>query len=53
MTRISVVIPAYNEENAIANVIAEIPTIVNEIVIVNNNSTDATVAVAQPQVQLF
>ena len=47
MTRISVVIPAYNEENAIANVIAEIPTIVNEIVVVNNNSTDATVAVAQ------
>ena len=47
MTRISVVIPAYNEENAIANVISEIPTIVNEIVVVNNNSTDATVAVAQ------
>jgi len=47
MTRISVVIPAYNEENAIANVIAEIPTIVDEIVVVNNNSTDATVAVAQ------
>lgn len=47
MTRISVVIPAYNEENAIANVIAEIPTIINEIVVVNNNSTDATVAVAQ------
>lgn len=47
MTRISVVIPAYNEENAIANVIAEIPPIVNEIVVVNNNSTDATVAVAQ------
>ena len=47
MTRISVVIPAYNEENAIANVIAEIPPIINEIVVVNNNSTDATVAVAQ------
>ena len=47
MTRISVVIPAYNEENAIANVIAEIPTIVNEIVVVNNNSTDATVTVAE------
>ena len=47
MTRISVVIPAYNEENAIASVIAEIPPIVNEIVVVNNNSADATVAIAQ------
>ena len=47
MTRISVVIPAYNEEKAIAKVIAEIPSTVHEVVVVNNNSTDATVAVAK------
>ena len=47
MTRISVVIPACNEEEAIAKVIAEIPSTVHEVVVVNNNSTDATVAVAK------
>ena len=47
MTRISVVIPAYNEEEAIAKVIAEIPSTVHEVVVVNNNSTDATVEVAK------
>ncbi|MDG1452178.1 MAG: glycosyltransferase family 2 protein [Polaribacter sp.] len=39
---IKVIIPAYNEENAIAKVIKEIPTIVNEIIVVSNNSTDNT-----------
>jgi glycosyltransferase involved in cell wall biosynthesis len=47
MTHISVVIPAYNEEDAIAKVITEIPSTVHEVVVVNNNSTDATVAVAK------
>ena len=47
MIRISVVIPAYNEEDAIAKVIAEIPSTVQEVVVINNNSTDATVAVAK------
>ncbi len=41
--RIGVVIPAFNEENAISAVIDEIPKdIVEEIVVVDNNSTDAT-----------
>jgi glycosyltransferase involved in cell wall biosynthesis len=40
---IKVIIPAYNEENAIANVIGDIPEIVNEIIVVSNTSTDATV----------
>lgn len=44
---IKVIIPAYNEENAIANVIGDIPEIVNEIIVVSNNSTDATVANAK------
>lgn len=40
--RIKVIIPAYNEEESIAKVIAEIPKIVQEIIVVSNNSTDAT-----------
>ena len=39
---IKVIIPAYNEEDAIAKVIKEIPTIVDEIIVVSNNSTDNT-----------
>jgi len=39
---IKVIIPAYNEEDSIAKVIAEIPEIVQEIIVVSNNSTDAT-----------
>ena len=54
---ISVVIPALNEENAIAKVITDIPknvctpdghtgAIVQEIIVVNNGSTDNTAAIA-------
>ena len=39
---IKVIIPAYNEEASIAKVIAEIPEIVDEIIVVSNNSTDST-----------
>lgn len=46
MNQISVIIPAYNEEKAIANVIKEIPKIVSEIIVVNNNSTDNTGKIA-------
>ncbi|WP_375238500.1 glycosyltransferase family 2 protein [Aurantibacter sp.] len=42
MTNIKVIIPAYNEQDSIAKVIAEIPTIVNEIIVVNNKSNDLT-----------
>ena len=44
---IKVIIPAFNEEDSIAHVINEIPDIVDEIVVVNNNSTDTTAKVAQ------
>jgi glycosyltransferase involved in cell wall biosynthesis len=44
--RIGVVIPALNEEAAIGRVIADIPAWVDEIVVVDNGSKDATVAVA-------
>lgn len=42
MPIIKVIIPAYNEANSIAHVITDIPDIVNEVIVVSNNSTDAT-----------
>ena len=47
MSIIKVIIPAYNEQDSIANVVTEIPSEVSEIIVVNNNSTDNTVSVAQ------
>lgn len=44
---IKVIIPAFNEEDSIGKVITEIPKIVSEIIVVNNNSTDATAEVAK------
>lgn len=40
--QIKVIIPAYNEQDSIANVIKDIPSIVNEIIVISNNSTDNT-----------
>ncbi|MGB0891094.1 MAG: glycosyltransferase family 2 protein [Flavobacteriaceae bacterium] len=39
---IKVIIPAYNEQDSIANVINDIPSIVDEVIVVSNNSTDNT-----------
>ena len=39
---IKVIIPAYNEQDSIANVIQDIPSIVDEIIVISNNSTDKT-----------
>ena len=45
---IKVIIPAYNEQNSIGNVIKDIPTAwVQEVIVVNNNSSDHTVPHAQ------
>ena len=45
---IKVIIPAFNEENGVGQVITEIPKdIVNEIVVVNNASTDQTERIAR------
>ena len=44
---IKVIIPAYNEADSIGKVIKDLPEIVNEIIVVNNNSTDATVKNAE------
>ncbi|MBU3821109.1 glycosyltransferase family 2 protein [Flavobacteriaceae bacterium XHP0103] len=42
MAKIKVIIPAFNEGNSVSKVIKDIPTIVDEIIVVNNNSTDNT-----------
>ncbi len=42
MPKINVIIPAYNEADSIGSVIKDIPNIVNEIIVVSNNSTDNT-----------
>ncbi|MDO6491819.1 MAG: glycosyltransferase family 2 protein [Cellulophaga sp.] len=47
MTKINVIIPAYNEADSIGKVIKDIPSIVSEIIVVNNNSTDNTVSNAE------
>jgi glycosyltransferase involved in cell wall biosynthesis len=47
MKTIVVIIPAFNEENAIGHVINDIPKMVTEVIVVSNNSTDYTISVAQ------
>lgn len=47
MPDIKVIIPAYNEGDSIGSVVSEIPKSVSEIIVVNNNSTDDTVANAE------
>ena len=39
---IKVIIPAYNEQDSIANVVNDIPKIVDEVIVISNNSTDNT-----------
>ena len=39
---IKVIIPAYNEQDSIAKVINDIPKIVDEVIVINNNSADNT-----------
>lgn len=47
MPRISVVIPAVDEERAIGLVLREIPPVVSEIIVVDNGSRDRTADVAR------
>ena len=44
---IKVISPAFNEANSIGRVIADIPKHVNEVIVVSNNSTDKTIAIAE------
>jgi glycosyltransferase involved in cell wall biosynthesis len=46
---ISAVIPCYNEEHGITAVLSRIPACVDEVVVVDNNSTDKTASVAKKQ----
>ena len=47
---IVVIIPAFNEENAVGKVVAEIPKhLVDEVIVVNNNSTDQTSKAAKEE----
>jgi glycosyltransferase involved in cell wall biosynthesis len=39
---IKVIIPAYNEQDSIGKVIKDIPDIIDEIIVISNNSTDNT-----------
>jgi glycosyltransferase involved in cell wall biosynthesis len=45
--KISVIIPALNEEASIAKVIADLPPWIDEVIVVDNGSTDRTVELAQ------
>lgn len=45
--RITVVIPCLNEEEAIGKVLDHIPEFVDEVIVVDNNSTDRTAEVAR------
>ncbi len=45
--KISVVIPCYNEEDGVRHTIGQLPSCVDEIVVVDNNSTDRTGEVAR------
>lgn len=44
---IKVIIPAFNEEKSIGKVIADIPAVVEEVIVANNASTDRTAEVAR------
>ncbi len=44
--KISLVIPCYNEEEGIAAVLEDVPEIVDEVVVVDNNCTDRTAEIA-------
>src|SRR5215475_14486093 len=46
-SRITVVIPCLNEEKGIQQVLANLPDFVDEVIVVDNNSTDQTADVAR------
>jgi glycosyltransferase involved in cell wall biosynthesis len=48
-SKVAVVIPALNEEKAIGGVVAAIPAWVDEVIVADNGSTDATAAIARKQ----
>lgn len=47
MNQIDLIIPAFNEEDSIGLVIKEVPDLVREIIVIDNNSTDQTGEIAR------
>jgi len=45
--RVSVIVPALNEEESISDVLSEIPNWIDDVIVVDNGSTDATAARAR------
>ena len=45
--KISLVIPAHNEKGGLAHLLPDVPTYIDEVVVVDNNSTDGTGEVAR------
>lgn len=45
--RISVVIPTYNEAQSIGRVLADIPAMVDEVLVIDSDSSDGTAAIAR------
>ena len=45
--RITVIIPCLNEEQGIAEILKSMPDFVDEVIVVDNNSTDRTSDVAR------
>ncbi len=45
--RISLVMPCYNEERGLPQVLGDLPSIVDEVIVADNNSTDRTAEVAK------
>lgn len=45
--KVVVIIPAFNEEGAVGKVVKEIPDYVEEVIVVDNNSTDRTAEAAK------
>ncbi|MFA4999991.1 MAG: glycosyltransferase [Patescibacteria group bacterium] len=46
MSKISIIIPCFNEEQTIADVLKKIPKNIYEIIVIDNNSTDKTAFIA-------
>lgn len=44
--KVTLVIPCYNEEAGIAAVLEDVPDVVDEVIVVDNNSTDRTAEIA-------
>src|SRR5210317_339927 len=47
MTKIAVIIPAFNEARSIGQVVAALPKKVDQIIVADNASTDATAKIAR------